>query len=59
MTGLGFTGGSVVENPSANVGKVRILTLRDYFRLSRRVQHNHKSPYKTEVGVSESEKEMF
>ena len=43
----------------ADAIKVRILILRDYFQLSRRVQHNYKSPYKTEVGVSESEKEMF
>ena len=43
----------------ADAIKVRILILGDYFRLSRKAQHNHKSPYKTEVGVSESEKEMY
>lgn len=43
----------------ADAIKVRILILGDYFRLSRRAQHNHENPYKTEVGVSESEKEMY
>ena len=43
----------------ADVIKVRILILGDYFSLSRRAQYKHESPYKTEVGVSESEKEMY
>lgn len=41
-----------------DVIKVRILTQRDYFRLSKWAQRNHKDPFKKDYGGSKRQKDM-